>query len=77
MISELNLHKECTNDDIPTGEQYENATITLYPDGVEMAGMFYIDCVASSQGNWKPKITFFGIDFLNWKLWIYYRHIHK
>jgi len=70
-ITELKLYPECPMDIYPTAEAYENATIKLFPDGVQIAGMFYIDCVATEQYSWKPKITFFGIDFLNWKLWIF------
>lgn len=71
VTTQLGLTPDCERGDFPTSEEYQNATIVLYPDGVQLAGMFYIDCVATSQYNWKPKITAFGIDFLNWKLWIF------
>ena len=68
---ELLLTPDCTMSDFPTTQKYENATIEYYPEGKEMAGMFYIDCVSTDQSNWKPRITFFGIDFFDWKLWIF------
>jgi len=69
-IAELGLSSVCTMSNFPTAQQYENATIDFYPDGKAMAGMFFIDCVSTDQSTWKPRLTYFGLDIFDWKLWV-------